>query len=197
MHMRNRTAGVRLWGAGGVIAASAVAAAVFFAAPGTGSPTQDQGIPQPPPATPVSVAVVEKRDIALWDEFSGRLEAVERVDVRARVAGAVQAVHFREGALVREGDLLITIDPAPYAAQVSRAEAQVAAAEAEVALASSELDRSRQLWERRVVPQRDLDERIMPMPSVGGPEDGVYLTLPVSITSDIGWIELDADAPPR
>ena len=104
--------------------------------------------------------MVEKRDIALWDEFSGRLEAIERVDVRARVAGAVQAVHFREGALVREGDLLITIDPAPYAAAVKRAEAQVAAAQARLALASSELDRSRQLWERRVVPQRDLDERI-------------------------------------
>ena len=53
-----------------------------------------------------------------WDEFSGRLEAVERVDVRSRVAGAVQAVHFREGALVKQGDLLVTIDPAPYAAEV-------------------------------------------------------------------------------
>ena len=62
----------------------------------------------------------------VWDEFSGRLEAVERVEVRSRVAGAVQAVHFREGALVKQGDLLITIDPAPYAAEVERAEAQVA-----------------------------------------------------------------------
>src|SRR5256884_3491956 len=52
-----------------------------------------------------------------------RLEAVERVDIRSRVAGAVQAVHFREGALVKQGDLLITIDPAPYAAEVERAEA--------------------------------------------------------------------------
>ena len=73
------------------------------------------------PATPVSVATVEQRDVALWDEFSGRLEAVERVEVRSRVAGAVQAVHFREGALVKQGDLLITIDPAPYAAEVDRA----------------------------------------------------------------------------
>ena len=66
---------------------------------------------QAPPATPVSVAVVEQRDVAMWDEFSGRLEAVERVEVRSRVAGAVQAVHFREGALVKQGDLLVTIDP--------------------------------------------------------------------------------------
>ena len=55
---------------------------------------------------------------------------------------------------------MITIDPAPYAAEVERAEAQVAAAQAHLSLATSELDRSRQLWESRVVPQRDLDERI-------------------------------------
>lgn len=158
--MRNRSDRVRLWGAGGILTASAVAAAIFFALPGAGSPANEPAVQSPPPATPVSVAVVEERDVAVWDEFSGRLEAVERVDVRARVAGAVQAVHFREGALVRQGDLLVTIDPAPYAAAVKRAEAQVAAAEAQQALASSELARSRQLWERRVSPQRDLDERV-------------------------------------
>src|SRR5690349_7698070 len=69
----------------------------------------------PPPATPVAVATVEQVEIATWDEFSGRLEAVDRVDVRSRVAGAVQSAHFSEGALVRRGDLLFTIDPAPYA----------------------------------------------------------------------------------
>ena len=71
-----------------------------------------------PRATPVSVATVAATEVNTWDEFSGRLEAVERVDVRSRVAGAVQAVHFREGALVKQGELLITIDPAPYAAEV-------------------------------------------------------------------------------
>ena len=74
----------------------------------------DTPAPAAPPATPVSVAVVEQRDVVVWDEFSGRLEAIERVEIRSRVAGAVQAVHFREGALVKQGDLLITIDPAPY-----------------------------------------------------------------------------------
>ena len=80
-----------------------------------------------PPATPVSVATVAARDINAWDEFSGRLEAVQRVDVRSRVAGAVQAIHFREGALVKTGDLLVSIDPAPYQAEVDRAAADVAA----------------------------------------------------------------------
>ena len=60
-----------------------------------------------PQAIPVSVATVAESDVAGWNEFSGRLEAVERVDVRSRVAGAVQAVHFKEGALVKQGaDLL-------------------------------------------------------------------------------------------
>ena len=116
--------------------------------------------PPAPPATPVSVASVEQRDVALWDEFSGRLEAVERVEVRSRVAGAVQSVHFREGALVKEGDLLIAIDPAPYAAEVDRARAQVKAAEARVLLAKGELDRGEQLSGSRIISQKDLDQRV-------------------------------------
>jgi multidrug efflux system membrane fusion protein len=108
----------------------------------------------------VSVATLERRDVALWDEFSGRLEAVERVDIRPRVAGAIQAVHFVEGALVKRGDLLLTIDPAPYAAAVARAEAQVLAAKARLALTRSELDRGRQLWDTKNVSQRDLDQRV-------------------------------------
>jgi multidrug efflux system membrane fusion protein len=113
-----------------------------------------------PPATPVSVAVVEQRDVVLWDEFSGRLEAVERVEVRSRVAGAVHAVHFREGALVKEGDLLVTIDPEPYAAEVDRLEAQVAAAEARVLLTRNEVERGQQLFGSRTVSQRELDQRV-------------------------------------
>jgi multidrug efflux system membrane fusion protein len=113
-----------------------------------------------PPATPVSVAVVEQRDVVLWEEFSGRLEAVERLEVRPRVAGAVKAIHFREGALVKQGDLLITIDPEPYRAEVDRSEAQVAAAEARLSLAKSDLDRGRQLWHSSAVSQRDLDQRV-------------------------------------
>ena len=111
-------------------------------------------------AAPVSVAKVEQRDAMIWNEFSGRLEAVERVEIRSRVAGAVQAVHFREGSLVKAGDLLITIDPAPYAAEVERLKAQVVAAEARVALTKSDLDRARQLANSPALSQRDLDQRL-------------------------------------
>ncbi|MFD2183038.1 efflux RND transporter periplasmic adaptor subunit [Rhodoplanes azumiensis] len=113
-----------------------------------------------PAAVPVSVAAVQRRPVTLFDEFSGRLEAIERVEVRPRVAGAVQNVHFVEGALVHKGDLLVTIDPAPYAAEVARAEAQVAAAEARLALARNDLERGQQLFGSRTVSQRDLDQRV-------------------------------------
>lgn len=112
-----------------------------------------------PQAVPVSVASVLQQDISLWDEFSGRLEAVQRVDIRPRVAGAVQAVHFREGSLVKQGDLLITVDPAPYAAEVDRADAQVAAAQARVSYTRSELERATRLLQESAIAQREHDER--------------------------------------
>jgi multidrug efflux system membrane fusion protein len=113
-----------------------------------------------PRAMPVSVATVQETEVTLWDEFSGRLEAIERVDVRSRVAGAVQSVHFREGAMVKQNELLVTIDPAPYAAEVERAEAQVVAARARVSHTTSEHERARRLWEDSAIAQRELDERV-------------------------------------
>jgi multidrug efflux system membrane fusion protein len=116
--------------------------------------------PAAPPAVPVSVATVEQRPAPTWDEFSGRLEAVERVEIRPRVAGLVEAVHFREGALVKQGDLLFSIDPAPYAAEVERNKAQVLALQARIALTRNDLDRGQQLWDSRTISQRDLDQRV-------------------------------------
>lgn len=112
-----------------------------------------------PPAVPVSVARVESRDLVPWEEFSGRLEAVDRVDLRARVAGQVLAVHFREGGLVNTGDVLVTLDPAPYAAAVARAEAQLASARARVVLTRRELDRATKLSQTGNIPQREVDTR--------------------------------------
>lgn len=113
-----------------------------------------------PQAVPVQVATVARADVRAWDEFSGRLEAVERVDVRSRVAGTVHAVHFREGALVKPGDLLITIDPAPYQAEVDRAEAQVASAQARATYTRSEAERASRLLEERAIAGREHEERL-------------------------------------
>src|SRR5918911_1608975 len=104
-----------------------------------------------PQAVPLPVATLEETTVTLWDEFSGRLEAVERVDIRSRVAGAVKSVHFTEGALVRKDDLLITIDPDPYAAEVERAQAQVVAAQARVNYTKSELQRAQRLWDESAI----------------------------------------------
>jgi membrane fusion protein, multidrug efflux system len=113
-----------------------------------------------PQAIPVAVATVEEAEVTMWDEFSGRLEAVERVDVRSRVAGQVKSVHFAEGALVKKGDLLVRIDPDPYAAEVERAQAQVVAAQARVSYAKSEHQRARRLWDESAIARRELDERV-------------------------------------
>jgi multidrug efflux system membrane fusion protein len=113
-----------------------------------------------PPAVPVSVAIVKARATAASDEFSGRLEAVERVEIRSRVAGAIQQIHFREGALVKKDDLLVLIDPSLYAADVARADGQVAAARARLVLTKNEFDRGQQLNDSRWISQKDLDSRI-------------------------------------
>lgn len=114
----------------------------------------------PPPAIPVTVAAVERRSVTPYDEFSGRLEAVDRVEVRPRVAGAIQSVHFTEGALVKAGDLLLTIDPAPYRAEADRAQAQLAAAQARLENATTEEARAERLWDEHAVARRELDQRV-------------------------------------
>ena len=145
-----------------VLAAStaAVAAALGLGVMGLRHSTASEKPNAAPPAVPVSVATVESREFTAWEEFSGRLEAVERVDVRSRVAGAVQAIHFREGALVSAGDLLVTIDPDPYAAEVERAQAQVVAAQARLTYAKSEHERAKRLWDESAIARRELDERV-------------------------------------
>lgn len=112
-----------------------------------------------PPAVPVTVATVSPRPINVWREFSGRLEAVDRVQIRARVAGAIQAVHFNEGGLVKQGDPLVTIDPEPYRATVDRARGDVAAAQAQVDLTKTELDRGTSLLSRNTISQSELAQR--------------------------------------
>jgi len=121
--------------------------------------SQAQEAPAAPPAVPVSVATVESRAVVAWDEYAGRLEAVDRVELRSEAAGRVQAVHFREGALVKKGELLVTIDPAVYAAEVQRARANLTAAQTRVRYTRSELERAQRLWSDHAIAQRELDER--------------------------------------
>ncbi len=147
----------RLWVAGTTLTAVAAAlASVFMLQSGPAKATPSPAAQ----ATPVSVATVVQSDVATWNDFSGRLEAVERVDIRSRVAGTVEAVHFREGALVKAGDLLLTIDPAPYQADVDRADAQVFAAQSRFANAKSNYERSKQLLQDHAISQREYDDSL-------------------------------------
>ncbi len=148
-----------LLGTGLGLAVSIFGAALLFEFPVTGDATAASALAQAPP-TPVTVAKVESRNVMRWEEFSGRLEAIERVQIRSRVVGQIKAVHFREGALVNQGDPLFTIDPAPYEAAVAGAEAQVASADAKVSLARTELDRGKRLSDNRTISQSDMDQRL-------------------------------------
>ncbi|MBY3365573.1 efflux RND transporter periplasmic adaptor subunit [Rhizobium laguerreae] len=156
--MTSRSKRWALMGAGIALIASISGAALFFELPMSTTATAASA-PAQAPAVPVTVAVVAARDVTAWESFSGRLEAVDRVQVRSRVAGAILSVAFREGALVKQGDLLFTIDPAPYQASVAQAQGQVASAEAKVSLAQTELDRGRRLSDNRTISQSDLDQR--------------------------------------
>lgn len=110
-------------------------------------------------AVAVTVAMIEPKQTVLWDDFSGRLEAIQRVELRPRVAGAILSANFTEGALVKAGDVLFKIDPAPYAAEVDKAAAQLEAAKARVVFTQSELERGAQLVGNAVVTRRDYDQR--------------------------------------
>lgn len=109
-----------------------------------------------PPA--VSVAPVVKRDVQEFDEFTGRLEAPDTVDIRSRVAGMLTKVHFREGEVVKKGAPLFTIDPRPFAADVARVEAQLAAARTQAELSKTELARADKLVAIRGVSQQEIDQ---------------------------------------
>jgi len=107
---------------------------------------------------PVSVAPVVQRQVQEFDEFTARLEAPDTVDIRSRVAGTLEKVHFREGQLVKKGDPLFTIDPRPFAAEAARVEAQLIAARTQGDLAKIELARAERLVAIKGVSQQELDQ---------------------------------------
>ncbi len=103
-------------------------------------------------APPVGVAEVIERDIRQWSEFSGKLVAVEQVEIRPRISGTIESIHFTDGQMVAKGDLLFVIDPRPY-------EAALQSANAAWVLADSDLKRAKSLIESKAIPQRDYDQR--------------------------------------
>ena len=115
-----------------------------------------QAAPAPPPVT---VAQPVKRTVTDWDEFTGRFEAVQEVQIRARVGGFVTSVEFRDGAIVRSGDLLYVIDARPFEAVAEQADGQLADARAKAELAKRELDRALTLNQTQAVSDSIVDQR--------------------------------------
>ncbi|MBL1140812.1 MAG: efflux RND transporter periplasmic adaptor subunit [Proteobacteria bacterium] len=112
---------------------------------------------QMPPQVTVANPVME--EITDWDEFTGRLYAVKSVEVRPRVSGYLESVHFAEGSIVNKGDLLYIIDPRPYQAALDQAKAELERAKATQQLADNDLSRAERLFKTRVMPEEELDSR--------------------------------------
>jgi RND family efflux transporter MFP subunit len=114
--------------------------------------------PEVPPLVEVATPLAERVDE--WDDYSGRFEAVDSVEVRPRVSGAIESVHFEDGQLVGKGDLLFVIDARPYAAVLAQAKAQVAGARAQLANAEAELKRAQALVANKLISEADAEVRM-------------------------------------
>lgn len=119
---------------------------------------EPQATAAPPPMPTVTVAQPLQRAVDEWDDYIGRFEAIRTVEVRPRVSGAVTAVHFTDGAVVRKGQLLFTIDPRPFAAALAEARAGLATADSDLALARANLERAHRLVADDAISKSDLDQ---------------------------------------
>lgn len=141
--------------AGGGRAAPAIPAVLAVLCAGCGRPAP------PAPAPPlVEVATPLAKRVTDWDDYSGRFEAVDAVEVRPRVSGAIESVHFEDGQTVQKGDLLFVIDPRPYAAASAQAKAEAAGARAKLAQAEAELKRAKALVGNRLVSESETEVRL-------------------------------------
>src|SRR3984957_18633370 len=111
----------------------------------------------PPPA--VTANQPAQHEVVEWDEYPGRLDSVDMVEVRARVSGYLQSVHFKDGAEVKKGDLLFVIDPRQYQADLDRATADLTQAETRFELASNDLDRAERLLKSKAISEEEADSR--------------------------------------
>ncbi|KMM74839.1 acriflavin resistance protein AcrA [Xanthomonas sp. NCPPB 1128] len=139
----------------GALRALAVALLVATLA-ACGSKANEQGAPPPPS---VGVAPALQKQISQWDEFSGRVEAVEHVDLRPRVSGYIDKVNYVEGQEVKKGDVLFTIDARSYRAELARAEADLARARTQAKLSASEAARAKTLSEQQAISTESWEQR--------------------------------------
>lgn len=133
-------------------------AALALLAAGCDKAAKPAAAPAFPPA-PVTVNQPVQREVTEWDEYPARLDAVDSVEVRARVNGYLESIHFKDGAEVKKGDLLFVIDPRPYQAEYDRAQAEITQAESRFELASNDLDRAERLLKAKAISEEEADSR--------------------------------------
>jgi membrane fusion protein, multidrug efflux system len=108
---------------------------------------------------PVNIVTAIEKEVNEWDEFTGRLDPVESVDIRPRVSGYITEIHFEAGAIVKKGDLLYVIDPRPYQADFDRASAEVDRMDAQLKLAQIELNRAKELRDKNTISASEFDQK--------------------------------------
>ncbi len=123
-------------------------------------PASPSGAADPPPAPPVTVSAPLQRELIEGDEFTGQFWAKDSVEIRARVSGYLTEIHFTDGQIVKQGDLLFVIDPRPYEATLAAAQAQLGHASAQAELAQHQLDRSAELRKKDFEPASSYDQRL-------------------------------------
>jgi RND family efflux transporter MFP subunit len=124
----------------------------------TAAGCRKESAPQQGPL-PVNVVTVIEKEVNEWDEFTGRLEAVESVEIRPRVSGYITEIHFEAGAIIKKGDLLYVIDPRPYQADFDRASAELDRTQAEQKLAQIELNRATDLRAKNTISASEFDQK--------------------------------------
>ncbi len=147
---------VATWRAPRVLGAVGAVMVALAALAGCGDRADAQG--GPPRAPPVSVAPAVQKSVTDSEEFSGRLEASEYVELRPRVGGTIDKVHFADGAFVKKGAPMFTIDPRPFEAEVARAQSALASNKAKLELAQSELSRAQKLLDAQAVSKQEVDQ---------------------------------------
>src|SRR6266853_1395702 len=108
---------------------------------------------------PVNVVTAIEKEVNEWDEFTGRLDPVESVEIRPRVSGYITEIHFEAGAIVKKGDLLYVIDPRPYQADFDRAKAEVDRMDAQLKLSQIELNRAKELRDKNTISASEFDQK--------------------------------------
>src|ERR1700744_6799806 len=145
--------------------------------------------PQAPPPPQVSVAQVLEKQVKDWDEFPGRLQAIETVEIRPRVSGYIDKVAFTEGSLVKRGTLLFIIDPRPYKAEYDRAAADVKRFKTALDLGQIELARVQHLKDSGAVSQEELDERKSTVAQAEANVSGAEALL-ATAELNLGWTQV-------